>query len=62
MNAKVRAIWLLVECPYCHAPQVMRKHVMDNTVSSILKMRYEACDECGEGYFVELTERDVDLQ
>lgn len=61
MNAKVRGIWLLVECPFCYSPQVMRKHVMDNTVASILKKRYEVCDECGEGYFVELTEMEVEL-
>ena len=61
MNAKVRAIWLLVECPYCQAPQVMRKHVLDNTVACILKRRYEICDECGKGYFVELTEMPDEL-
>ena len=62
MDGKVKGLWLIVECPYCHAPQVMRKHVMDNSVVNLLKKRYETCETCGEGFFVELTERDVDLQ
>ncbi len=62
MDAKVRGLWLVVECPYCNSPQVMRKHVMDNSVANILKIRYEECDSCGEGFFVKLTEADVELQ
>ena len=62
MIAKIRGLWLLVECPYCSSPQVMRKHVLDNSVINLLKTRYETCESCGEGFFVELTERDVDLQ
>ena len=60
MDAKVRGLWLVVECPYCNSPQVMRKHVMDNTVASILKQRYEVCEECGKGFFVQLMEMDVE--
>ena len=62
LDGKVRAVWLLVECPSCHAPQVLRKHVMDNTVSSIRKQRYEVCEECGKGFFVKLEEMDMDIQ
>ena len=61
MDAKVRGIWLLVECPFCNSPQVMRKHVMDSTVACILKKRYEVCDDCGKGYFVTLTEQESEL-
>lgn len=61
MDAKVRGLWLLVECPYCQAPQVMRKHVMDNSVANILKARYETCETCGEGYFVKLEELETEL-
>ena len=61
MNAKVRGLWLLVECPHCNCPQILRKYVMDNSVSNLLQPRYETCEECGEGYFVELTERTDEL-
>ena len=62
INAKVRGLWLLVECPHCGFPQVLRKHVRDNSVTNLLRPRYDTCEECVEGYFVELTEGDVDLQ
>ena len=62
MDAKVRGLWLLVECPFCNSPQVLRKYVRDNSISHLMQPRYENCEECGEGYFVELTEEDIELQ
>ena len=32
MDAKIRVVWLVVECPHCNSPQVIRKHVLDNKV------------------------------
>lgn len=61
MNAKVRALWLIVECPECHRPQVVHKHVLDNTVVHLLKTRYTTCDNCDKPYFVELKESDFSV-
>jgi hypothetical protein len=62
MIAKVRGLWLLVECPHCNCPNVITKHLMDNAISGILKTRYEECEECGKGFFWELTEISHELQ
>ena len=62
MIAKVRGLWLLVECPHCNSPNVIRKHVMDNAVVNILKARFEECGDCSEGFFLELTEESHDTQ
>jgi hypothetical protein len=54
LKAKVRAVWLIVECPHCMKPQSVRKIVIDNMVIGILKVRYETCEFCDEGFFIEL--------
>lgn len=56
MDAKVRGIWLVVECPHCNKPQVLFKHVLDNTVDAIMKIRYFSCEYCDKNCFVELKE------
>jgi ribosomal protein S27E len=61
MNAKVIALWMLVECPECHRPQVVHKHVIDNLVVHLLKTRYVNCDNCDNSYFIELKENDFAL-
>jgi hypothetical protein len=35
-------------------PQSVRKIVIDNMVIGILKVRYETCEFCDEGFFIEL--------
>ena len=52
MDAKIRVVWLVVECPHCNSPQTVRKQVLDNKVLNIIKPRYHICELCGEGYFL----------
>ena len=61
MDAKVRELWLIVECPHCLRPQVFRKHVMENTVISLTKTRYMTCEFCGDSFFIELEEKEVEV-
>ncbi len=62
MKANVKGLWLLVECPHCNSPNVIRKHIADNAVVNILKTRYEECGDCSKGFFLELTEASHELQ
>lgn len=61
MNAKIKGIYLIVECPYCHKPQVLFKLVWDNSVDNILKPRYFECEYCNENCFVELKETKLEV-
>ena len=61
MDAKVRELWLIVECPKCLRPQVLHKHVMDNKIVNLKQTRYMTCEYCDEGYFVELKEADYSV-
>jgi Zn ribbon nucleic-acid-binding protein len=62
MDAKIKGVWLIAECPYCNAPQTINKWVKDNSVLNLLKARYQECTACGEGIFITLKEMDVELQ
>jgi len=62
MNARVKGIWLIVECPHCLRMQVVNKWVRDNSVINLLKTRYMTCEHCDGAYFVELTEMNTELQ
>ena len=59
MNAKIKGIWMIVECPHCQKPQVIFKLIFDNSVDNILKPRYFECEYCGENCFVELKEKKI---
>jgi transposase-like protein len=61
VNAKVRELWLIVECPHCMRPQIVNKFVTDNAVVRLLQTRYVECTVCNKNYFVELKEMDTDL-
>ena len=58
MDAKVRGLWLVVECPHCNKPQVIFRYVLDNTVDSITKKRFFSCEYCDENCFIELKETE----
>jgi transcription elongation factor Elf1 len=61
MNAKVRELWLIVECPNCQRPQIVNKYVKDNAVIRLLQTRYMTCTMCEKNYFVKLEELDTEL-
>jgi len=61
MNAKILGLWLIVECPYCHAPIVVNKYVKDNTVLELLRTRYETCENCDKSFFIELEDKTLEL-
>jgi transcription elongation factor Elf1 len=61
MNAKVKELWLIVECPDCMRPQVVNKYVKDNAVVRLLQTRYVSCDMCNTNFFVKLEELETDL-
>ena len=61
MNGIVKGLWLIVECPGCHKPQVLFKHVMDNKVVNLQKTRYMTCEYCDVGFFIELKESDFEV-
>ena len=54
MNATILGLWLIVECPYCHAPMTVNKHVIQNSVIELTKTRYETCESCGKSFFIEV--------
>jgi len=56
--ANVRELWLVVECPHCHAPQSFKKHILKNKVIALLKTRYMTCEQCGKSSFVEIEKYD----
>jgi hypothetical protein len=60
MNAKVKELWLIVECPNCLRPQVMNIFVKDNAAINVHRTRYLQC-LCGTNSFVELEDLDTDL-
>ena len=62
MDAKVRGLWLLAECPHCNKPQVLFRYVLDNTVDSIMKKRFFNCEHCDENCFIELKEAEYSVQ
>ena len=59
MNARIKGLWLIVECPHCLKPQVIQKYVLDNTVDVIIKPRYFSCEHCDGNCFIELKENDL---
>ena len=59
MNAKVKGLYLIVECPHCLKPQVLFKLIFDNSVDNILKVRHFNCEYCDENCFVELKETKI---
>jgi transcription elongation factor Elf1 len=61
MNAIVKELWLIVECPKCMRPQVVNKYVKDNAVINLLRPRYVSCSICSTNFFVELEELNTDL-
>ena len=61
MNAKVKGLWLIVECPHCLKPQTVVKQVVENTIVSILKTRFITCDYCDGNYFIELSESNFSV-
>ncbi len=54
MEAKLRAVWIIVECPNCHKPQVIRKWVGDGEVYNFESVRPYECDLCEQHYEVHL--------
>jgi hypothetical protein len=61
MNAKVKEVWLIVECPHCMRPQIVNKFVKGNAVINLTRPRYMSCTICNKNYFVELCEMETDL-
>jgi transposase-like protein len=55
-SAKIVNLWLIVECPHCGAPNIVRKGVFHNSVIELCKTRFEECENCGKGYFIEVKE------
>ncbi len=61
MDAKIKGLWLIVECPHCLKPQVLHKLVLDNTVDSIMKRRFFECEYCFSNCFIELKESVISV-
>ena len=61
MEAKIVSVWLVVECPNCHAPQVVNKYVNKNIVYNLMGKRHLVCDICDGRYFVEIHDKDISL-
>ena len=57
----LRGLWLITECPDCHAPNVTNKVVHDGTVIKPLAPKYINCADCDFGYFVEIKELETAL-
>lgn len=60
-SAKVRSLWLVVECTHCNAPNVIHKYVKENTAFELLKKRYEVCEYCDKGFYIEIAEQTQSL-
>ena len=54
MKAKIKELWLILECPECFRPQVVSRHVTNNAVIHLLKADHIICDLCDKNYFFEL--------
>lgn len=53
MKGEIKEVWLIVECPKCHRPQVKNKFVHDNVVR-FMKLKWDmTCDICDESFYVE---------
>jgi len=57
----VKGLWWITECPFCHIPNVTNKVVVDGSVIKPLEAKYITCEQCEQGYFVELKELECDL-
>ena len=61
MDAKIKGLYFIVECPHCLKPQVLFKHVLDNMLMNIMKPRYFSCEFCGENCFIQLEEMETEM-
>ena len=52
MNAKIKELWLIVECPHCKRPHVMNKFVDNNT--TVIKPIDRICEVCFKHFSVDL--------
>ena len=60
--AIVKEIWLIVECPHCHRPQIINKYVRYNTQEELeivaeIEVRERYCTICSKPYKLKLKGR-----
>jgi transcription elongation factor Elf1 len=55
--ATVKELWLIVECPHCHRPQVVPKYVGKGQVYDLDKREEQRCGICGKMFGVVLEAR-----
>jgi hypothetical protein len=58
MDAAVRALWIVVECPNCHKPQVINRWVEKGVVYDFKTVRSYECDLCDNPYEFHLQVRE----
>jgi len=59
VNAEIKEVWIILECPHCLKPLTQRKVVRNNKVL-FMEYKWEAvCKHCDETYHVQpLLEKD----
>lgn len=62
MNGILRALWMVSECPHCHAPNVTNKPIVNDAVLLPLEPKYIHCENCEQGYFVQIKELEYELR
>ncbi len=54
LPARVDGLWLIVECPHCHRPNVVNKYVVQNMLYSLFDVKTYTCRVCGGAYQIKL--------
>ena len=58
MEANVKMVWLVIECPHCHAPQVVNKYIHKNKIYDPFRKMVKTCQFCDKEYYVHLVDKD----
>ena len=52
INAEIKGVWYIVECPFCKAPQTKNRVIYQN--STVVKPFSMECDNCLKVFVVDL--------
>lgn len=59
MEARVRAFWIVLECPNCHKPQIINKWVQNGGIIDLGSVRSYECDLCEHPFEYQLQIREI---
>jgi len=60
MKAKVKELWLIVECPHCLRPQTIFKYVLKDTVVNLFAPRAYQCEMCDGTFMITIKGENFD--